>query len=272
MALGVCKVPQKPISGSQPQRCPAAEVDAAARRAGLAPTTSPWASPGIHTATQPASTLNVLQINPTEGRTRREDCSETKRPPVPRAAQPKKHKCQHRGESEGVRPAGGAAFWQEPRVTGWLQRPQDSRSPRVRNPVFQERQNVASPFTSPVFCLSCCGHQQILSRPLQLFLTWTCSVICFTHSTEMAQLREQVNPRSVCSHLHARPASQSQGSALLPETFQPSPCTQLSPCCVLTKDIICLSAAEGTGVNAYNQDRAALDSEQGTKHACSKEF
>ncbi|XP_066845828.1 uncharacterized protein [Anser cygnoides] len=189
MALGVCEVPQKPISGSQPQRCPAAEVDAAARRAGLAPTTSPWASPGIHTATQPASTLNVLQINPTEGRTRREDCSETKRPPVPRAAQPKKHKCQHRGESEGVRPAGGAAFWQEPRVTGWLQRPQDSRSPRVRNPVFQERQNVASPFTSPVFCLSCCGHQQILSRPLQLFLTWTCSVICFTHSTEMAQLR-----------------------------------------------------------------------------------
>lgn len=109
-------MPQKPISGSQPQQCPAAEVDAAARRAGLAPTTSPWASPGIHTATQPASTLNVLQINPTEGRTRREDCSETKRPPVPRAAQPKKHKCQRRGESEGVRPAGGAAFWQEPRV------------------------------------------------------------------------------------------------------------------------------------------------------------
>ncbi|XP_035398413.1 uncharacterized protein LOC118245912 isoform X2 [Cygnus atratus] len=188
--------------------------------------TSPWASPGIHTATQPASKLNVLQINPTEGRTRREDCSET--------AQPKKHKCQHRGESEGVRPAGGAAFWQEPRVTGWLQRPQDSRSLRVRNPVFQKRQNAASPFTSLVFCLSCCGHRQILSHPLQLFLTWTCSVICFTHSTEMAQLREQVNPRSVCSHLHARPASQSQGSALLPETFQTSPCAQ--PLTVLRVD------------------------------------
>lgn len=33
---------------------------------------------------------------------------------------------------------------------------------------------------------------EIISLPLslfQLFLTWTCSVICFTHSTEMAQLR-----------------------------------------------------------------------------------
>ncbi|XP_040399828.1 uncharacterized protein LOC121063459 [Cygnus olor] len=120
------------------------------------------------------------------------------------------------------------------KVTGWLQRPQDSRSLRVRNPVFQKRQNAASPFTSLVFCLSCCGHWQILSHPLQLFLTWTCSVICFTHSTEMAQLREQVNPRSVCSHLHARPASQSQGSALLPETFQPSPCAR--PLTVLRVD------------------------------------